>query len=62
MEQYISKDAIKQKVQEKLLNACERHYEMKQKGRYVNSLYLNRGLMKQRQHGKNLFGDTKTMS
>lgn len=27
MAQYIDKDAIKQKVQEKLLNACERHYE-----------------------------------
>lgn len=29
MAQYIDKDAIKQKVQEKLLNACERHYEAK---------------------------------
>ena len=27
MERYINKDAIKQKVQEKLLNACKRHYE-----------------------------------
>ncbi len=27
MEQYIDKDIIKQKVQEKLLNACERLYE-----------------------------------
>lgn len=27
MEQYIDKSAIKQKVQEKLLDACERHYE-----------------------------------
>jgi hypothetical protein len=27
MTQYIDKDAIKQKVQEKLLDACERHYE-----------------------------------
>ncbi len=27
MAQYIDKDAIKQKVQEKLLNACKRHYE-----------------------------------
>ncbi len=25
--QYIDKSAIKQKVQEKLLDACERHYE-----------------------------------
>ena len=27
MANYIDKSAIKQKVQEKLLNACERHYE-----------------------------------
>ena len=27
MTQYIDKSAIKQKVQEKLLNACKRHYE-----------------------------------
>jgi len=27
MQNIIDKDAIKQKVQERLLNACERHYE-----------------------------------